>query len=174
MSDKNWHAFRGGFNHRWLANNYLNHLRYWVSEMEAGGEDGDVEFGTRFVNNILKQWEHRSKEAAWIIEHAQTALSPKTLFEQFPLCRIPEDIREPVSEACHHLWLQRTEKLRKRAFDAKEVVDRAYCDLMKCLTNCAVPLTARSASHCTPLAVAFESACKELNAAFEALPAAAF
>lgn len=174
MLEPNWKCRRGAFNHQWLTNNYLNHLRYWVSEMESGSDHVDVEFEEKFVTKILKQWEHRGEEAAWIVDNAVEYLSPKRLFEQLPLCRIPAEIREPVSEACHYLWLQRTVEIRTRSERAKRRVDLTYRRLMKCLSQCSVPLTAASANRCTPLAVKFEAACNELKSALEELPKCAY
>ncbi len=170
MHETQWGIRRGSFNHQWLTNNYLNQLRYWVSEMEAGGDEADVEFEEKFVNKTLRQWEHRSVEAAWIVANAVENLSPKHLFEQLPLCRIPAKVREPVAEACHLLWLQRTEEVRLRTKMAKRNVDLTYRRLMTCLSHCSVPLTAASASRCTPMAVKFEAACNELKEALEILP----
>lgn len=168
MTSNSWHVRRSEFNHQWLANNYLNQLRYWVAEMEDG--DGDFAFEEKFVNKTLKQWEFRSVEAAWIIDNAVAKISPKQLFERMPLCRIPAEVREPVAEACHQLWLQRTSIVRLRAGKAKRQVDLTYRRLIKCLSHCSVPLTAASARRCTPLAIKFEAACNELKEALEILP----
>lgn len=168
MLEISWQFRRGGFNHQWLANNYLNQLRYWVSEMECGGDDPLFESG--FLNDTLKQWCHRSNEAQWIVENAAEALSPSRLFGEVPLNRIPADIREPVAEACHLLWLGRTSAPRQRAELAKINVDSAFEKLMSCLKGCRVPLTQKSTKNCLPLALEFEAACKELNKALEELP----
>ncbi|AMV35342.1 hypothetical protein VN12_24665 [Pirellula sp. SH-Sr6A] len=165
-----WRECRSSFCHQWLTNNYLNQLRYWVSEMEATDDDGDVDFEEKFVNKTLKQWEHRSIEAAWIVDNAVENISPKHLFEQMPLCQIPAEVREPVADACHQLWLQRTAKVRLRAEKAKRQVDLTYRRLIKCLSHCSVPLTAASTRRCTPLAIKFEAACNELKEALEILP----
>lgn len=165
-----WLVKRRAFNHSWLSNNYLNQLRYWVSEMEATEDEGDVAFGEKFVNKTLKQWEHRSVEAEWLVNNFVKNLSPKNLFEQMPLCRIPHEVREPIAEACHCLWLQRTAEVRQRTERAKRQVDLTYRRLIECLLHCPTPLTVISARRCTPLALRFEAACNELKEALEILP----
>lgn len=174
MLETQWSIHRGEFNHQWLANNYLNQLRYWVSEMTSGVNGGDIEFEEKFVKKTLRQWEHRSEQAAAIIENAVEHLSPRRLFDQFPLCQIPADVREPMSEACHQLWLQRTVEIRQRAEKAKRQVDQNYNRLITCLSQCSVPLTTVSSQNCTPLAIKFEAACKELKAVLEILPKCAY
>jgi len=163
-----WATLRQSLNHQWLANNYLNQLRYWVSEMEADGED--PLFDADFINDTLTQWCHRTTDAQWIVDHASDAISPARLFEKDPFIRIPQEIREPVAEACHLLWLERTKETLQRAKDAKKAVDINYDSLRECLDSCPVPRTQKSTKRCLPLALRFEAACKELNKALEDLP----
>jgi hypothetical protein len=165
---RNWLSVRGSFNHQWLANNYLNQLGYWVSAMNAEGDDPT--FVEDFVNDTLNQWNHRSIEAQWVVDNMVDALSPIRLFDAEPLSRIPQEIREPVAKACHLLWLQRTEVPRERAINAKNQVDLKYARLVACLSKRSRPLTQKSAKKCFPLAVEFEAACEELKKAFEELP----
>lgn len=170
MSIPSWHSRRGDFNHQWLSNQYLTQLRYWVEMISKDSRGLDQEFEEEFLSTTLMQWERKSAVAHELADELECELSPRKLFAQAPLNRIPEDIALEMAAICHQLWLARTEKARRQLAEAIDRADRTYRGLKQCLSKRPVPLAPDASRLCTPLAQQFLQACQNLKSVFENLP----
>ncbi len=173
MINSQWQSRRSDFNHQWLSNCFLTQLRPWVARMKRAEEDLDELWDDSFASTTLRQWKYGSTEARWIVDHAIESLSPKRLFDQVPLCQIPMDIRIPVAEGCHFLWLEKTLSVRERVVKAKDDVDLRYDELVEALDVLAAAITSSNAKRVSIRATKFCSACNELHDALDKLPACA-
>ncbi|MEM7476314.1 MAG: hypothetical protein AAF483_15070 [Planctomycetota bacterium] len=170
MNVEEWATIRGNLCHQWLANHYLQQLRYWVEKISNSPEDLCPEFEEDFMQFTLTQWVRKSRVAHWVVEKAHVELSPKSCFLDVPLARLPKEIREPLAGACEKLWLVRTAHLRELARKRVEEMDDAYERLICCLRDRPRPLDPKTATQCVPYAKDFLGSCAELKRTLEDLP----
>lgn len=101
-----WQRQRNAINHDWLKNEFIRHLRAFVSRTEA--PEPDRARLAEFVSQDWPKWEGNRDRLATLLASAETELSPRQLFARPPLCRCQAEAKVWLSDVVHVLWLART------------------------------------------------------------------
>lgn len=130
---RNWQRRRSAFNHDWLAREYIGRVASFLQILDGEGSDPDVE--AEFLRDILPQWEKWQKEAMRLPVDFMKEMSPKSLFEQEPLCRCDEDTMGWLPELIDQLWWARypVGDWIEKAQDAAQAVNVAYWEIVRAL-----------------------------------------
>lgn len=165
-----WQKRREDFNHKWLKNDLLMALRAWPNLLD--GIDEDMEAEKNFVAKYVKPWPLKQQEAAALIEDFVDQMSPKTLFNEYPLANCDEDTKKWLGDLVHQLWLIRCSVMSLVA-DARarlKAVAVAHEYLMTALKVCKDTSKAREMKPFKKHFDDFRAACEKLGTAIEKFP----
>jgi hypothetical protein len=118
-----WQRLRRELNHDWLKNIYLPRLGAWMSVLQ--GEVEDVGLEVSFLHGGFSEWCDRSEEIGRLLASFESAMSPRTLLDEEPLCKVTCATRAWLEPVVHEMWRARV--------GTRELVAKAE----RCLTNCA-------------------------------------
>ena len=100
-----WQQVRSELNHDWLKNTYLRQLQAFVIRVQHTAPD--VERIREFVDSDFGAWRAQRPRIADLLEGAEQALSPATLFGQPPLSECVDLDRAWLALVVHELWVVR-------------------------------------------------------------------
>lgn len=170
MSITLWQKRREVFNHHWLKNDLMMALISWSKLLEGIDEDPETE--REFIEKYVRTWPTKHNEAASLIQDFAIEMSPKTLFETYPLSNCDEDTKSWLREVVHQLWLNRfsVNKLVTDANASLNAVSRAYERLVAALQSCEDLTKAREMRLFRKQFDDYRVACERLGSAIEKFP----
>ena len=168
----NWQSQRNRFNHDWLKNKFLLELGKLINIIDERIEDND--FAYSFIVVSLHAWERESSDLFVLIGEFQTKMTPKVLFEQLPLSRLPSQ-QTWLPLVVDAMWRNRTgtDELVETAQHKTVVANAAYAKLKSLLDDELAKSDQLSAAQLRKYrdeVVLFRSACRELSKAIERFP----
>lgn len=117
-----WQRLREVLNHKWLKNEFMQHLRAFVARAQATSPD--LARLSEFAVEDWPKWEVNQRLIKSLLDCAETELNPCQIFDQAPLSRCPAESKVWLSDVIHGLWLART-SIRKRIEDARSALTDA-------------------------------------------------
>lgn len=106
-----WERRRTALNHAWLKNEFTRHLRAFVARLEA--PTPDLARLEEFLAEDWPKWAANGPRLEGLLASAESALSPRQLFDWPPLSRCRPETKAWLSGIVHASWLART-SLRQR------------------------------------------------------------
>lgn len=100
-----WQTCRSRLNHDWLRNRFLNRLNAFIMRLQS--EVKDDEAIRRFLAEDLREWPDRAASLRRLVDSFEAAMSPASLVNEPPLCRLDAAVREWLAEVAHLAWLSR-------------------------------------------------------------------
>jgi hypothetical protein len=101
----NWQQLRSELNHDWLKNVYLRQLQAFVIRSRSSRPDrGRMR---EFLQADFYAWRARRPSIVALLDDAERALSPATLFDEAPLSACAELDQAWLRIIIHELWLVR-------------------------------------------------------------------
>jgi len=165
-----WQKRREEFNHKWLKNDLMMALGSWSKLLDGIDEDPETE--KEFVGKYVKTWPMKQQEAAGLIDDFEKQMSPKTMFNEYPLSNCDEDTKKWLGDLVHQLWMVRCSvvSLVENAHASLRTVFLAHERLMAALKSCKDLITAREMKPFRKEFEDFRSACEKLGATIEKFP----
>ena len=165
-----WKKKRSQFNHDWLKNIYIPNVATYINILDNKIEDDD--FVENFLTNIFKGFELHIHDAVSLIDEFIDEMSPRVLFNEQPLIRLDEDVREIFSDIIHKLWCDKY-FVYKRIYQIRKLINNtiiAYKRILDIGFSNNINLNVKSFSIYKPLFLEFLFTCRELSKAIEKIP----
>lgn len=165
-----WQKRREDFNHKWLKNDLMMALRAWPNLLDGIDEDPEAE--KELVTKYVNAWPTKKQEAAALIEDFVDQMSPKTLFNEYPLSNCDKDTKQWLGELIHQLWLIRC-SVMSIVVDAHKCLNEvsvAHENLITALKGCKDTTKAKKMKPFKEQFEDFRSACEALGISIEKFP----
>lgn len=165
-----WQDRRSRFNHDWLKNEFIPALTKWMNVLEDRVED--LTFEKEFFAKYFLQWESHSKEAICLLDDFEKEMSPRVLFNEYPLANCEQSTKVWLVEMTHTLWLARysVEEIDANARTCIDKVNAIYIELQAAMKNCTEVREVRQFRTFRNQFKEFLSACSNLGMAIERFP----
>jgi len=165
-----WQKRRSVFNHDWLKNQYMVALAKYLNLLEGKIEDRDFEGS--FVQSVLPEWELHSREATALAKDFEREMSPRVMFDRYPLSLCDEHTKQWLGNLLHVLWLTRY-PVRCWVADAAECAaeaEIAYSQLQESLRSCQDIRSSDALRGYRDKFIDFRARCQDLAKALEKFP----
>jgi len=170
MTIRNWQIRRSNFNHEWLKNKYLNRIDGFLERLKT--VDPDPVRLIRFKQEDFREWARYREEAADILVSFKSEMSPRVLFDEYPLKCAPHKIKQWLSQLCHELWLARypVDEWISAGETAMQRLDKEFDDLLASMENDGWIDEAAYLRSMVPAFLSFKLACQEFSDSISLLP----
>lgn len=169
-STLSWQKRRSEFNHDWLKNQYLTALGSWLNLLDLKISDPVLE--SSFIKGVLPQWENRGPEALCLAASFEQEMSPRCLFNHFPLSQCDDDTKSWLGDLIHNLWLVRykVKDLVQRVNIEAEEANKVYNHLQTVLHGCEDIQSVSALVFLREPFADFRTRCQNLAKAIEVFP----
>jgi len=164
-----WQTDRGQINHNWLQNGVLVGLHHALN-IATGMVRSQNARGA--LSEDVKRWQERQNELPGLLDRFENEMSPKVLFDRFPLCRCSAETKGWLIPLTHELWLRR-EKVQEKVGVAKEAyaaAERTYEKVQSDLQKMPLTPTIEDLWPFERMLREFTTACEDLSRAISAFP----
>jgi len=117
-----WQSQRGKLNHDWLKNDFIKSVDAFTARL--GQPEPDEGRIREFLVDDLPQWDRSRPEIRSLLDGAEDSLSPRELFDAYPLSMCTATTMAWLPGLIHALWLNRY-AIRQLVDGASQALERA-------------------------------------------------